>query len=456
MTLRRSQIREWLGLPGGDPAVECRGYSIDSRTVTSGDIFFAIRGPNRDGHAFVADALCKGAVGAVVNGDYAGEAGDDALLRVADTQQALLEVGARARRVWGRTVVGVTGSAGKTTTKDTLAALAGTALSVDKTQGNLNNEFGLPLTLLRIPESASVAVTEIGISHVGEMRPLADAAAPDVSVVTNVGPAHLGNFASIEEIIAEKRELVRALSPSGTAVLNADDPVVRHFADQHLGPCVMYGIDCPADFRATDLDDRGVHGMGFTLEGERFETQLAGRHSVHNILAGIAVCSVLGIAPGPLREPVRQLRPSKMRGSVHRIAGVTVIDDCYNANPPAVKAMLAVLARTNARRRVAVLGEMRELGPDSRDVHQRIGRSALDAGVDRLFAVTGDAEAMAAGAGTVAEFHEGLDAAARAVVTAVEPGDVVLLKASRGVGLEYVRDRLIEELETLDEERTAA
>lgn len=445
MTLQLTQIREWLGLSGGGAGGQCDGYSIDSRTVRPGDLFFAIRGPSHDGHDFVADALQSGAVAAVVDKDFQSAAPNTAL-QVADPAAALRDLGAKARRAWGGTVIGVTGSSGKTTTKEATAALLAECLPVAKSEGNLNNQYGLPLSLLRIPDDARAAVVEVGINHAGEMRPLAELAAPDVSVVTNVGAAHIGNFDSVDQIASEKRGLVEALAEDGTAVLNADDPRVSGFRQAHPGPAVTFGIDRPADVRAEGIEDLGAAGVRFRVAGHRMESALLGIHNVRNVLAAIAAAGVLGYGPELLGDAVRRLRPTAMRGLVRTVGGVTVIDDCYNANPAAMAAMLEVLGRTAAGRRIAVLGEMRELGANSRALHREVGGAVDRNGIDYLVAVGGDASEIAEGAGVAAEFHQEPQEAACSLAGLVKPGDAVLIKASRGVALESVRDALVETL----------
>ena len=445
MTLRLSRIRAWLGLPPATGDGEATGYSIDSRTVRPGDLFFAIRGPRHDGHDYVRDALARGAAAAVVE-RVPADAGAGALLEVGSVGEALLQLAARARRAWGGTVIAVTGSGGKTTTKDVAAALLREFLPVAKSEGNLNNEYGLPLSLLRAPDEARAGVFEIGINHAGEMRPLAAAAAPDVAVVTNVGTAHLGNFASLEEIAREKGRLVEALAPEGAAVLNADDPRVAAFRRLHRGPVVTFGIERAADVRAEDVEDLGADGVRFRLAGRRVAASLPGRHSVLNILAAVAAVGRLGLRPEQVLGAVERLRPTAMRGTVRKSGGVTVIDDCYNANPAAMEAMLEVLGRTAAARRIAVLGEMRELGGRSRELHRRVGSAVASAGVDYLVAVGGDAAQIVESAGVPGAFHDSPATAARFLASFVRAGDAVLLKASRGVGLERVRDPLYEAL----------
>lgn len=456
MKLSLAQIRSWLGLPGPPSAGDALGYSIDSRTLQRGDLFFAIRGPRHDGHDHLGQAFGRGAVAAVVRAAHPARSGAP-LLRVPDPAEALRTVAARARGSWGGTVVAVTGSSGKTTTKEAVAALLATDRAVSKSEGNLNNEYGLPLSLLRVSGDAAAAVVEVGINRPGEMRPLARLATPDMAIVTNVGTAHVGNFASLEAIAEEKRGLVEELAEGGCAVLNADDARVRSFRTHHPGPTVTFGIEEPADIRAERVEDRGAAGVRFEVAGVELHSALPGRHNVYNLLAALAAASYSGLKVGCLRAAVARLRPAAMRGGVRQVAGVTVIDDCYNANPDAMEAMLRVLRRTKARRRLALLGEMRELGEGSRELHRRVGRATAAAALDYLVAVGGDAAEIAAAANVPTEFHGDPLAAAAALAARLEPGDAVLLKASRGVGLERARDALLEELgRRALAERTAA
>jgi len=448
--LSLTQIRDWLGV-AGDSAVAARatGYSIDSRSVVPGDLFFAIKGPNHDGHDYLDDARRAGAVAAVVDAGYRPSE-QTGLIRVPDSALALRRLAREARLAWAGSVVAITGSNGKTTTKDATAFLLGQSLAVSKTLGNLNNELGLPLSILRIGDADRVAVLEMGMNHSGEIRRLAEAAAPDVGVVTNVSAAHVGHFESIDGIAEAKRELIESLDADGTAVLNADDERVADFGESHAGRTATFGITSAADLRANEVVDLGADGVRFSVDGLAFETSLAGRHNVYNILAAMAVARSFGIELSSLVDAVRRLTPAGMRGQVRSVGGVTVIDDCYNANPAAMKAMLAVLSSTPARRRIAVLGEMRELGVRSDELHRELGALVSASGIDHLIAVGGDASQIAAAAGGSAEFYETPESAGCALAQYLSAGDAVLLKGSRGVALERARDVIYRALETTD------
>lgn len=422
------------------------GYSIDSRTLRAGELFFAVRGV-RDGHEFTGAALEAGAAAAVVSRGLRRDV--ERLLLVPDPKAALQQLARQARQRWGGRVVAVTGSNGKTTTKEAVAALASSHFRVAKTEGNLNNDLGLPLSLLRLDETAEVGVLEMGMNHAGELRALSAIARPDVGVVTNVSAAHLEFFASVDQIACAKRELIESLGPAGVAVLNADDERVREFAAAHSGRVVTFGIEREAELRAVDVESLGLAGTRFRLGGSRFQTPLAGLHNLYNTLAALAAAAALGIDPESLVEAVAALRPARMRGEVFEHAGARLINDCYNSNPQAAEAMLELLAATSARRRVAVLGEMLELGPASEDLHRQVGRRAAEIPVDLLVAVRGAArflaqEAVRAGLPPcAAHVFEDPATAGDFLKTILQPDDVVLFKASRGVKLEQALERLL-------------
>lgn len=428
-------VAEKLGI-SMETAAQVTGWSIDTRTLAPGDLFFALKGPNHDGNAHVAAALDKGAVAAV-----ADSASGDRVLQVPDTLTALQALAGDARREWGGEVVAVTGSAGKTTTKDIIAEFVAQAVPVEKTQGNLNNHIGLPLSLLRLNEAADVAVLEMGMNHAGEIRALAKIAYPNVGVVTNVGWAHIEAFDSIEGIAAAKRELVEELGPQGVAVLNADDDRVAAFARSHPGRSILYGQSPAAAVRAENVE-YSLDGATFRVADVRFETALTGRHSVSNILAGIATASVFGIAPDALVERVRALQPPKMRGERTLHNGIFIFNDCYNSNPDAARAMLDVLRDTPAKRRIAVLGEMLELGRWAEPLHRDVGNYAAVCGIDVLVGIRGascymlDAAKRSGLRDDAAFFFDEPAPAGDLLRSIAQPGDAILFKGSRGVRVE--------------------
>jgi UDP-N-acetylmuramoyl-tripeptide--D-alanyl-D-alanine ligase len=420
------------------------GWSIDSRTLNPGDCFFALRGPTHDGHDHVARAFEQGAALAIV--EYPTSVAGMQLL-VPDTTLALEQLGRAARDRWTGTVIAVTGSAGKTTTKDTIASLVATRCKTGRTIGNFNNHLGVPLSILRLPDDARVAVLELGMNHAGEIRSLAGIAKPSIGVVTNVGWAHTENFADgIAGVARAKRELIEELPANGVAVLNADDPYVRDFAKIHPGASILFGFSEEAEVRATEVRYSAA-GAKFNCLGVEFESPLAGRHGVSNVLAGIAAARALRIAPETLREAVRLLSTGKMRGERLERKGVLIINDCYNANPEAMRSMLELLRDTTAQRRIAVLGEMLELGREAETLHRGIGRFAAEQGIHAVIGIRGAArfmvdEAVKSGmSDSAALFFDSPEAAGEYVGVMAQPGDAILFKGSRGVQVEKALDR---------------
>jgi UDP-N-acetylmuramoyl-tripeptide--D-alanyl-D-alanine ligase len=425
-------------LPAAHDAL-IEGWSVDSRTVRPGELFFALKGPRFDGHDFVGQALARGAVGAVVERSLPGVQGP--LLVVPDTQRALEAAGSWARDRFQGRVIAVTGSAGKTTTKDAIAELLGTAMEVARSEGNLNNHVGVPLSLLRLPEQARAAVLELAMNHAGEIRRLAALARPEIGVVTNVGHAHVGFFESLDQVALAKRELIESLPPHGVAVLNADDERVAAFAQVHPGLVLTFGFSERADVRAEDVSF-GAEGSRFRVGNVWFECPLPGRHGVMNVLAALAVARLFGLPLERLRDAVRKLEAGGMRGRRLMHRGVLILDDCYNSNPEALRAMLETLAATPARRRIAVLGEMLELGRWAEALHREAGRRVVECGVDVLVGIRGAArflveEAVRAGMPPgAAFFFEDPVEAGRFLRGLLRDGDAVLFKGSRGVQVE--------------------
>lgn len=417
-----------------------RGWSIDSRSVSPGDLFFAIQGENHDGHAYVNAAFEKGAVGAVVSDVIVAPRGP--VLQVLDTLAALQILGLWARRRWAKPVVAVTGSAGKTTTKDAIAEMLSTRFEVGKTAGNLNNHLGVPLSLLRMPEEAEVGVMELGMNHAGEIRALATLAEPQIGVVTNVGYAHIEAFESIDAIALAKRELIESLPPDGVAVLNADDPRVVAFRDVFAGRVVTYGLSEEAELRADDVEIQ-PEGVAFAVNGVQFRSALPGRHGVLNILAALAVATLFEIELSTLQPAVSRLAPGPMRGARRQWRGVIILDDCYNSNPSAARFMIDVLKNEPAKRRIAVLGEMLELGNWAENLHAEVGEYAANAGIDVIIGIRGVGRALAdaaaqhkAAAGQEIYFFEEPEAAGRFLGQYVRAGDAILFKGSRGTHVE--------------------
>ena len=464
LTLTGAEVADAAGgrVVRGDAAARFGVFGIDSRAVSLGQLFVAIKGDRHDGHDFLGQALDQGARGIVVaagRGEAAVAGRDPApvVVEVEDTTAALQRMGRAMRRKSRARLVAITGSAGKTTTKEVSAAFLALRHRTFRNRGNLNNHIGLPLSLLELGRESEVpqmAVLELGMSAPGEIRTLMGIAEPDVRVWTNVAEAHLEHFPSVDAIADAKAEILEGADPHAVLVANGGDARVMARATRFAGRTVTFDLDRPADVSATRIESRGIHGMAAdvaTPEGTvRLETPLVGRGNLANVLAGLAVGLDAGVPLDAMAARAATLAPPAHRGEVRALAsGVTVIDDAYNANPLAVERALDVLGETAAPRRVAVLGEMLELGPESAALHARVGRAAAKAGVALLVTVGGD-PARALGRGAVdaglpagAIRHAGTSDEAAAVVEAlVRPGDVVLVKGSRGVRLERVVDRL--------------
>ena len=445
MILTLAEIAQFTGSTSHATEEQISRWSIDSRTLTPGSLYIALRGENHDGHSFLQAAAERGATAALVDDRDWPEPPGLRLIRVADTLVALQQLAARARQRLHFPLVAITGSAGKTTTKETVSTLAGAARRVTRNEGNLNNHIGLPLSLLRMDETAQAGVLEMGMNHAGEIRALCRIARPDIGVVTNVGTAHIEHFKDIDGIALAKRELIEELGPDGTAVLNFDDPRVRAFAAAHLADTVTFGMGEGADFRAENVQTTAT-GSTFLIQDVAFEINLPGRHGVWNVTAGVAVGSILGIPLEVMADAARALQSGKMRGERLTHNGITILNDCYNSNPEAAKAMLDTLAAMPGARKIAVLGEMLELGQWAEQLHREVGTHAADRGVHTVIAIRGAARHLAdaarkAGAETLF-FDEPADAG-DALRSLARPGDVVLCKGSRGTRVEKALERFL-------------
>jgi UDP-N-acetylmuramoyl-tripeptide--D-alanyl-D-alanine ligase len=438
---------------GNAGALMVNGYSIDSRTVGAGDLFFAIRGERFDGHDFVVAAVERGAVAAVVARSQVASLSDKALavplLIAEDPLLALQHLAGHVRRQWGHCLVAITGSAGKTTTKDAVAAALGAKYNVLKSHGNLNNNFGMPLQLLRLEPEHEFAVVEMGMNHYGEIAALARIAAPDWGVVTNVGLAHVENFAEGQAGIARSKfELVAALPSNGVVFLNCDDPYVSQFGRDFPGRAVYFGSGPCADprFLETTEDPSGVHvSYRAGKRDGKLTLHLLGAHNASNAMAALAVALEAGVDLDAAVAALESLTAGDKRGEVCEMAGATILNDCYNSNPEALRSMIRTLASRPAQRRILVAGEMLELGEQGAALHAACGRAAAEAGIDLVIGVQGNAEhlASAACAGGVASiFLRDADVAGQWLQQHLQPGDVVLIKGSRGVHLERAIEAL--------------
>ncbi|MFL6280458.1 MAG: UDP-N-acetylmuramoyl-tripeptide--D-alanyl-D-alanine ligase [Vicinamibacterales bacterium] len=450
------------GLEQGNREQSIAGISIDSRTIASGEIFVAIRGDRFDGHEFVGAAMARGALGAIVemqNIDATRAAAtarqDAVIVSVQDTTRALQDIARDVRRRAGTQVVAITGSAGKTTTKEVAAELLSARFRVFRNKGNLNNHIGLPLSLIELRSRPEVAVVELGMNHPGEIRLLVRVAEPEVRVWTNVGDAHVGFFASPDAIADAKAEILEHARSTDVLVANADDDRIVARTKEFAGRVTTFGIDRPADVRAISVEDRGLDGTRAVVRtpaGEvRLATPLLGLGNLANVLAATAVAVQFDVPLDAIADRAAGLQPAHRRGELLRLpGGLTLIDDSYNSSPSALRRALHVLeVATGSARKIAVLGEMLELGTHSVRLHQECGAAAAAAGLDLVIAVGGlpakalAGEAIASGmaAGSV-EYVKTSGEAAELAVQRTRPGDLVLVKGSRGIGTDVVVDRL--------------
>jgi UDP-N-acetylmuramoyl-tripeptide--D-alanyl-D-alanine ligase len=441
-------------ITAGDPQGWIEGAAIDSRAIRGGEAFFAFAGAHTDGHRFVPDALARGAGAAIVQREVPAAGGAaGAVIQVEDTFQALHALARFARTRVPEKLVGITGSAGKTTTKELLGALLASRFRTTWTPGNLNNLYGFPMSLLNVPDGTEWMVAEMGMSSPGELRQLSLLGRPDVAVFTLVRAVHLEFFGTVRAIAEAKSEILAGLAPDGVIIANADDPEVTRISRRHGARVVWYGQHAEhADVRARDLrpEPDGAVGSRFTLEagGRSVEVRLPlhGLYNVENCLAAATAAWTIGLSLEEIAAAVAAVKPASMRGVVHKTeAGYLLIDDSYNSNPDAVGKALESAAAMPGERRVAVLGDMLELGPEGPRFHRESGERAAALG----FVVAGVGElsrelvAGAQAAGGQAVWLPDAAAAADWAAAEARRGDVVLVKGSRGVGLDKVVRRLL-------------
>jgi UDP-N-acetylmuramoyl-tripeptide--D-alanyl-D-alanine ligase len=453
-TMNLEQLETCTGgiLVSGSRTAAFKGISIDTRTMHVGDLFFAIRGKSDDGHRHIAAALEKGAIGAVVDSSYDSSRfpSDRVLLRVDDTHQALKDTASEVRREWRGSLVGITGSMGKTTTKEFSAQVLQTEFSVFKSPGNFNNLYGVPLSIFNLSPDDHIGIFEMGMSAPGEIAEMCRIAMPSVGVITNVAPVHLEFFGSIEEIAVAKGELAAGLPKDGTLIYNADDPLVRKIAGNYSGHKISFGLNQGAEIRAEAVETFGLQETRFRLScagvSRRANIPLAGLHYVLNALPAVALAHFYRISLDQTVESLHHLSQATMRGQILRFQeGFTVIDDSYNSNPRALMQMIDTISGIEPfQRRILVAGEMLELGKDSEALHYECGERAAERGIDVLVAVRGAAKEMARGAiakgmaDSQVHFFTEVNPADDFVTRNVRPGDLLLIKGSRGVHLEKI------------------
>ena len=437
-------------LVGGSPTTCVRSVSTDTRTLRPGELFIALEGERFDAHAFLNEAFARGAAAAVVKKDHRQER--KPLILVENTTQALQDVARASRARYDCTVVAVTGSNGKTTTKDFIASLAARRFRVVKSEGSFNNHVGVPLTLLQIDRTTDLAVVEIGMSAAGEIRALAAIARPQVGVITNVNPAHLEFFESIAAIAEAKGELLDALPDDGTAVLNADDAWVRRIGERWTGRRITFGTSPEADVCLSPGTAGDSHIALRCFGGPELHAVMPapGRHNALNAAAAVAACCAIGMTPDEAVENFGDLRLPKMRFERHEWRGAILINDAYNANPESMRAALTTFAAMPVEgRRIVVCGEMRELGASSAETHREIGRLVAEQGFDRLISIGGQARIIVESAvehglpSDCAEDCGDVEKSTALLKKEIGPGDAVLIKGSRANRMERIVEELI-------------
>ncbi|MBN2188568.1 MAG: UDP-N-acetylmuramoyl-tripeptide--D-alanyl-D-alanine ligase [Chitinispirillaceae bacterium] len=425
----------------------------DSRTVTPGDVFVAIRTDKNDGHRFVADAFAAGASAAIVQKNVriaCAPADERKLIAVADPLTAVQKAAARYRRELGLLVVGITGSSGKTTTRSFIAAVLKTAYAVGETWSNWNNHLGVPQSILRFTGEELVGVIEMGANHAGEISALSKIARPDIGLITNIGYAHVGLFGSLAATTRAKFEIVDGLAGDGFLLLNGDDPRVVAHARTLTVPAVFFGLSrtCGVRARRVSVDPKDV--VSFTVDNQEFKLRMPGRHFIYSALPAIALGRRCGVSDTLIERALEAQRPVEMRGTLVSAKGVRFIVDCYNANPSSMKSAIGLQTEVaGKKRKVAVVGDMLELGVYGKRLHRELGRTLAKNGIRNIVAVGVYAREVAEGAVQAGVNARAIataataDDAAGAVKKVIKPGDVVLLKGSRGVHLETLMERLL-------------
>lgn len=434
------------GVLHGDGAKEIKKVVIDSRQTEEGTLFAAILGERVDGHDYIESAFSKGACAVISERDGFENMGG-AVIRVNNTTEAIGKIAKAYKELCKVPTVGITGSVGKTTTKDMVAAVMSCLGDCLKTEGNFNNELGLPLTVFRLSESHKSQVLEMGMSEFGEIHYLADIARPDVGVITNIGLSHIENLGSREGILKAKCEIADFFSEENVLIINNDNDMLNTLSKDAVYKTITYGIEKESDYMAKDIKDMGIDGSSFTAvtpAGEvSVKLSVAGVHNVYNALAAMAVGYSFGIMPEAASEKLADFKLTAMRMSIEKLKGVTIINDCYNAAPDSVSASLDVLKKSEGRR-VAVLGDMFELGDFSEEAHIKVGEKCSEC-ADVVICAGDMARNIARETlkkGIKTEYYSTNEEAAVAAGRIVKEGDTVLIKASRGMHFEVVYEEI--------------
>ncbi len=427
--------------------VMINGVKIDSRVIEDGDLFVAIKGENYDGHDFVVSALNKGAAAVVVSNTLASnfEAFDAKIIAVNNTVYALGELAKYYRGKMPANIIAVTGSNGKTTAKNMIyEIISKSALSL-KSKGNYNNLFGLPLSIFQLRKNHKHAVFELGMSEKGEISRLGEIACPDIAVITNVGPVHLEYFESVEEIASAKLEILEHLKLTGTLILNGDDELLFGAGKEREFETIKFGMSFNNDIHPTDLKFDGNQLGSFKINSAQFNLSLPGVHNVYNALAAYAVSKAVGLDPASIADALMNFKPSGMRSEIVNKGGVSFFLDCYNANPISMKYAIDSLSQMQIKgRRIAVLGDMLELGGSSEAYHKQIGKHARESGIKHLFAFGKYAASIAEAFGEGGRYFSDKSELLKELMNLIEKGDLVLLKASRDMALEEIAESIME------------
>jgi UDP-N-acetylmuramoyl-tripeptide--D-alanyl-D-alanine ligase len=439
------EVGEILGsISEGDPGfhrIPIYGISTDSRTTRGNELFVAIKGESYDGHAFLAQALSKGAVAAVVSKVEAERMGlkGPEYITVDDTLFALGELARRYRARAAAKVTAVTGSNGKTTVKNLVFEIISRRDPAIKSLGNFNNLIGLPISIFQIRDHHKYAVFELGMSARGEISRLGQIASPDVGIITNVGPVHLEFLKSLDEVAEAKLELLQHIRSSGTLVVNGDDQMLNSRLHRYSGQILKFGLERGNDVRPSDLSFDSSQMPRFSLKRQAFSLQIPGIHNLYNALAAYAASIALGIDKEIAAEAINSFRPEALRSEIIDLNGISLVVDCYNANPVSMSFAIEMLSRMNCRgRRIAVLGDMLELGEQSVGFHEEIGDQARELKIDFLFAFGPLSHNIVGHFGLNGRHFEDKQKLSKSLIETIKTGDIILFKGSRGMALEEV------------------
>jgi UDP-N-acetylmuramoyl-tripeptide--D-alanyl-D-alanine ligase len=440
-------------LLSGSRNVAFSGVCIDSRKIRKGEVFFAIKGTRFDGHDYIVDAIERGATGVVLSKKVGDIKNTISVVLVDDTLASLQNIARYFRHKFAGSVVAITGTAGKTTTKEITALVLSKRLKVHKNEGNINNEYGIPLTILSMPYNCDVLVIEVGINHIGEMKVISDIVKPDIAIATNIGPGHIGFFGSLEKIAKEKEELFIRLPDDGCAILNADDSYTSSFSTFAMK--LTFGIDNNADIKPEHWEDRGIDGIRFSIGGTVFNLPIAGKHNLYNALAAIACGRIFNIEYPDMVDAVEKVRPVPSRMEIFSVNEIVLVNDAYNANPLSMRSSIGWFVNQPYSRHILVLGDMLELGDFAFDEHKKLGKfiSGLHekGDIDLLFTTGELGNTISESAKILSGSNNWIryivkEELTDVLVKVLKSGDGALFKASRLIALDDVFRDVVDRL----------